>query len=326
MLWPRIKFTRRGVFAILMLLSAASLFILPKEWSDPLKHVGQPLIWIETALYGVSYEAGACLSDLDGSRDHDRIESQALLHELASQIAVADELRGQNARLRGLREEWALPPTMPLLPARVVARDIVEWRDSLLVDRGSVRGVRRKDWAASRFFVDQGRVQGVAEGQAVLARECLLGRVEQVSPYMSRIQLFSDVDSPRIEVRIGGRRAEEAESGEAVEFVDYPCSLRGLGHGRMMIEDVPYNYVGESAETSSAPERRRIRAGDLVFSAPGQLGLPSPLVIGKIAELQEDPKKRLVYGLLVEPVVAVDQLRDVFVVPLVPPERIPIPE
>ena len=319
MSWLPRKLSKRTVFSILMLLAAASLFLLPKEWSDKVKDIGQPMVWLEDWLYRGTHAAAASITELNAANAAADRERQALQNMLGSQILLAEELWEENARLRAIRDD-SVPGVVPLLPAKVVARDIVEWRDSLLIERGSSRGVRRKDWLASRFFVDRGQMQGLSEGQAVLARECLLGRVEQVSPYMAGVQLLSDIDSPRIEVRVGTLRET------TFEFVDYPCSLRGLGRGRMVIEDVPYKYAYGAPDPEQGDVQRRLQVGDLVFSAPGQLGLPVPLVIGKVVEFKEDPKKRLVVSLMVEPVVPVDQLRDVFVVPLVPPERVPIRE
>ena len=320
MRWPSYRPSKRAVFGLLMLTSGLSLSVVPKEWSDRVKDVGQPMVWLEDWLYRGAHAAAAGVSNVDSPGATEQVERQALLNLLGSQILLSDQLRDENARLRAIREN-ELPGDVPLLlPAKVVARDIVEWRDSVLIERGSYRGVRRKDWVASRFFVDHGRVQGVEEGQAVLAQECLLGRVEQVSLYMAAVQLLSDLESPPIEVRVGSLRKTE------FEFVDYPCSLRGLGRGRMVIEDVPYKYVYGAPDPEQGDFRRRLQVGDLVFSAPGQLGLPRPLVIGKVVELKEDLKKRLVVSLIVEPVVTMDQVRDVFVVPLIPPERTPIRE
>ena len=316
MTWPRHKPSKRAVFGSLMLLSAVSLFLVPKRWTDPLKYAGQLLVPLEDPLYRLAQGAASSVTNLDPTRDEDTLERQALLHQLASQVAIAEQLREENARLRALRQGY-IPTTVPLLPAKVVARDIVAWRDSLLVERGSSRGVRYRDWVASRFFVDRGRVHEIGEGQAVLTRECLLGRVEQVSPYMARIQLLSDVDGPRIEVRVG------TTTHNSFEFVDYPCSLHGLGRGRMIIEDVPYKYVatGIKGEQDDAPGR--IRIDDCVISAPGQLGLAEPLVVGKVVEFMEDPHKRLVVSLMVEPILTMDQISDVFIIPLIPFDRLP---
>ncbi len=316
--WTRYRPTKRAVFWFLMVASALAL-LLPRAWSDSLKHAGQFLVPAMDWQYSVAHRTAVSLAGLEPSSQEPGLPRQALENQLASEMGANRQLREENARLRALRENdvhW----TFPLLPAKVVARDIVAWRDSLLAERGSSRAVRRKDWVASRFFVDRGQASRVEAGQVVLARECLLGRVELVSPYMARVQLLSDIDSPRTEVRIGVR------SDDGFEFVDYPCSLRGIGHGRMKIEDVPYRYVQTDAVDGLDGPAQRIRVGDLVVAAPGQLGLPMPLVIGRITELLDDPQKRLVVSLIVEPVIPIEQLRDVIIIPLVPIERLPLRE
>jgi len=311
MAWGRHRLSPRGLFIILLIASVVSLW-LPSEWGDALKHPVQVLVPGDDLVYGLSHLAARSTAALGDKDRETRMEREAMLHELASQAAAAEELREEVKRLQGIRSTQ-IPLGVPLLSAKVVAWDIVSWRDSMLVERGSYRGVNWQDWVASRLFVTKGGESGVAEGQAVLARECLLGRVELVSPYMSRVRLLSDVDSPRIQVQIGSR----GEKG--TEFVDYPCSLRGMGRGRMVIEDVPQQYVEEEKEeTQGTEQRRRIRKGDMVFSAGGQLGLPMPLIIGKVAAITEAPKKRLVYTVDVEPAVSMAEIREVFIIPLAP--------
>jgi cell shape-determining protein MreC len=311
MAWTRLRLSPRAIFVLLLLLSAAGLW-MPREWSDAMKHPVQVIVPGDDLLFAIGHGAMESTSRLDDTAREARLEREAMMHELASQIAVAEQLRQENARLRGLREKY-VAPALPILPAKVVAWDIVSWRDSLLLARGSSRGAGLQDWVASRLFVNEGGESGVAEGQAVLARECLLGRIEQASPYMARVQLLSDVDSPRIQVQIG------AVAGQKVEFVNYPCSLRGMGRGRMVIEDVPYQYV-QSDETDEGARGggRKIRAGDLVYSAADQLGLPVPLIIGKVAGLEKNPKKRLVYTVSVEPAAAIADIREVFIIPIIP--------
>lgn len=289
--------------------SAVGLW-LPSGWGDALKHPIQVIVPGDDLVYGLSYQAVRSTTTLDDKNRGARMEREAMLHELASQVAVTEELREQVRQLRDIRETQ-IPRNVPLLPAKVVAWDIVAWRDSMLVERGSYRGVNWQDWVATRLFVTEGGESGVAEGQAVLARECLLGRVEQVSPYMSRVRLLCDVDSPRIQAQIGSR------TDNGVEFVDYPCSLRGMGRGRMVIEDVPYQYVqaNDGAEPAAGGQRR-IQQGDMVFSAGGQFGLPMPLIIGKVTGFSQDPKKRLVYTVNVESVVSSAEIREVFIIPL----------
>jgi len=308
--------TRGALFGFLMGASALSV-LLPPGWTNPLKHVGQLLVPPQDLIYGISHRAAHAVAVLDLPDPSGPSEAEALRLELASQTAALEEARSENDRLRALRAE-SVPPGVPVLPAKVVARDVAAWRDSALVARGSLRGVSASDWVTGRFFVNQGRASGVEEGQAVLAEHCLLGRVEQVSPYMARVQLFSDVDSPRIEVRIG------AIEGRKFKFVEYPCSLRGAGRGKMVIEGVDYRVVQGGEQRKDGP--RRIGVGDLVFTAPGQLGLPSPMVVGRVRELLEDPMKRLVYNISAEPIVRIEELGDVYVIPIVPTTPTPIGE
>lgn len=294
---------------MLMVLSAVTV-LLPPGLTDASKHGTQLLVPLQDLAYFATHWAAQSVSSIGEPRDRDAQTEDALMHEIASQAGLIEQLRSDNQRLGGLRKK-GIPFA---LQAQVVARDIAAWRDSLLVQRGSELGVHRKDWAASRLFLNQGSFNRVRQGQAVIAREVLLGRVEQVSPYMSRVQLFSDVDSPPIEVRVGQMRDGR------FEFVDYPCSLRGMGRGKMMIQAVDYRYVREAKEATEQDGKRKIGLGDDVCSAPGQLGLPQPMVIGRVTGIERDPKRRLVFDVVVEPAVAIDRIRNVNVIPLIPTE------
>ncbi len=304
-----IRLSKRMVFFGLMALSLLCLR-LPPEVADQSKHSTQLLVWLQDAAYRSCHWAGRSVDEFAGDPPAASASERALVHQLISQAGLIEELRGEIQDLGSMKSQG-----IPLaLHAHIVARDVAAWRDSLLLERGSELGVHRKDWVASRLFINLGDLAGVREGQAVLAREVLLGRVEGVSPYMARVQLFSDVDSAPVEVRVGGLRGGEFQP------VDYPCSLRGLGRGMMVIQHVDYRYV--QAETApaegQAPGERRIQIGDYVYSAPAQFGLPHPMVIGRVASIEADPKRRLVYDVRVAPSVEIDRLRDVHVIPLIP--------
>ncbi len=317
MLALRYRPSPRAVFVLLMLLSVAASW-MPPDWTNALKHVVQIVVPAQDTIYAICYRGSQSARQLRPAGSDGETETRALQHELASQAATIEQLRQEITDLRDLRAQH-LPPGVPILPAKVVAWDSVAARDALLIERGSFRSVGWRDWVATRLFVAAGGEQGVNVGQAVLARESLLGRVEQVSPYMSRVQLLSDIDSPRIEVRIG-----DVSSEGQVTFVDYACSLRGAGQGRMLVEDVPYRFVQEGDDPEAASDQERIRVGSLVYSAPDQLGLPAPLVIGRVSRIEKDTKNRLVYNVTVEPEASRDQIREVFVIPLVPLGRMAV--
>jgi len=328
----RFKPSRNVVFGILLALSALALK-LPPGCTDPAKHVAQHLVPVQNLAYDAARAAAGSVAGVDESSRIEELtrERDALTHALISQRAELDRLTSENHRLTALRKA-VMPEYVALQNARIVGRDIVADRDAVLIGRGKSRNVANHDWVASRFFVDRGEVEGLESGQAVFARESLLGRVEQVSPYMARIQLLSDVDSSRIEVRIG-MAVDKAgktvgmpnENGELlplrqsrVAAVDYVCSLRGRGRGEMVVEDVPYRYLDGMGDAEPGDEHNRIRVGDLVFSAPGQFGIPVSMVVGRVDSFKEKPDKRLVGDVIVKPVVDIDRLEDIWVIPASP--------
>lgn len=324
--------SKKAVFAWLMLLSAVAI-LLPPDITNAAKHGTQLLVALQDVAYFITHWAARSGARIDNP-DHDReMNEEALVRRIAAQQGLIRQLQDENHRLGALRDKRI----HRALQARIVARDVAAARSSILIERGTELDVHPHDWVASRLFLDQGRVNEVRIGQAVIAREVLIGRIEQASPYMSRVRLFTDIDAPPIEVRVGRL------TNDRFIFVDYPCSLRGLGRERMVIRDVDYRFVqngdteepapaaatedthrgnpaddGTDPPPSPAGEAGRMRVGDLVCSAPGRLGLPEPLAIGRIIAIEEDPKRRLVYDVIVEPAIPLDEIRTVYVIPLIP--------
>lgn len=328
----RYRPSRNVVFGFLLALSALSLK-LPPAFSDGLKHIGHYLVPFQSAAYDAARGATASVAHVDESARVEELtrERDSLSYALMSQTAELDRMTAENRRLSAIRTA-VMPEPVPLQPARVVGRDIVAARDAVLIGRGKSRNVAHRDWVASRFFINQGALAGMENEQAVFARESLLGRVEQVSQYMARVQLLSDIDSGRIEVRIGkvvdakGIVLEGLPDSDdpmpmrqsRLSVVDYVCSLRGKGGGRMVVEDVPYRYLEGKGDAEPGDNHRRVTVGDLVFSAPGQFGIPVSMVVGKVVEIQQKPEKRLVADVVVAPVVDIDRLQDVWVIPSTP--------
>ncbi|HWL95310.1 MAG TPA: rod shape-determining protein MreC [Phycisphaerae bacterium] len=312
--------SRKTVFWCLMGLSAFTL-ILPPRVTDGVKHGTQLLVPVQDAVFSLTFQGARRLERAANQEKMREREVEALTNQIASQAGQIQQLQSENEDLSAMRAK-SIPRA---LHAHVVSRDIVEWRDSVLIERGSNLGVNPQDWVASRLFLNQGAASDVSEGFAVISRDVLLGRVEQVSPYMSRVCLFSDVNSQPLKVRVGGFVDGQFET------VDYPCIVHGRGNGEMVIRNVDYRRIenppGGTAESQPAnaadeplmPERSRgIRVGDLVYSAPGQLGLPVPMAIGRVTRIVEDPSRRLVYDVIAEPSLRVDEVRTVSVIPLIP--------
>jgi rod shape-determining protein MreC len=108
--------------------------------------------------------------DLRNLRDQNkRLQGEAAtlkrrLEQLEEQALEADRLQ----RLLAMRQ--ASPAES--LAARVVGKDATNWFKTILLDRGSLEGVRRN--------------------QPVLAPDGLVGRVIEVSPVSARVQLLTD--------------------------------------------------------------------------------------------------------------------------------------
>ena len=332
MAWTRFRPSRNVVFGILLALSALALK-LPRGCTDPAKHITQHLVPFQDAAYSAARNTAASLAGVERSPEVDDLTRQrdALAQALQSQYAELEELRAENQRLSAIRKA-VMPEPVPLQSAKVVGRDIVASREALLIGRGDRKNVADRDWVASRFFVDKGSEAGLDNNQMVFSRESLLGRVEQVSPYMARVQLLSDLDSPRVEVRVGAVVGEDGRPitvpgddgrliplrGARVETVDYVCSMRGRGQGRMVIEDVPYRYLDGLGDAEPDAGKRRMRVGDWVFSAPNQFGIPVSMIVGKVVEIKEKAEKRLVGDVIIAPAVDLDRLVDVYVIPASP--------
>lgn len=319
----RYRLSRPTVFALLMCLALIALF-LPRRWTDGLKHVVQLMVPAQDMAYTAAHAAARSASALDPKRSASADAAhEQLVQSIASQAALIEQLEAQTRRLSALRRDH-LDVHVPLLAAHVVSLDVVAWRDSLLVARGSTGGVAYRDWVTARLFADRGFASDVADHQPVLATHGLIGRVEQVSPYLCRIQLLTDVNAPRIEVRIA-----HLDHG-AARMIDYPCSIRGIGKGRMAIEDIDYRWIegaapADSPNETGRPLGDRMAEGDLVYTAPGALGLPRPVVVGRIVSLTENPRRRLVYAAQIAPMQPMDDVREVYIVPLTPTASLQVP-
>jgi cell shape-determining protein MreC len=196
-----------------------------------------------------------------------------------------------------------------LIPARAIAHDAIHWRDSLLLQAGANRGVRHDDWVASRLFFDVGRDDGVLKDMSVLASEFLIGRVEFVGSFTSRVVLLSDPSSQQ-RVRIG--RWEQGVFRVMPSYYD----LHGMGNGKMVIPDVP---VGDLRHDLSEDQSLlRIRPGDLVVSLDSDVRLPASLVIGRITHTKPHPEVALVHNLYVEPIIPADQITGALIIDPLP--------
>ena len=96
------------------------------------------------------------------------------LAELEQKQVQMTELEKENDRLRKLLDFKKQIP-YKTLAARVIGWDIVPWRKTILIDKGSRNGLKKK--------------------MAIVSAEGLVGRIIEVSPFTSRAILLIDPES-----------------------------------------------------------------------------------------------------------------------------------
>ena len=305
---------RKATLLVVLVLVAGGSLAAPSRFSDPLKHVAQLLVPFQQPLYHRAWATsaglqaflgGAPVAEAVAARRDAAMENMAvsLTHQL-------ERLRDENSRLRGLRERY-VPPGIRLVSAAVVTRGISAARDTLLLSRGAgldaQPALRTGDAVASRLFLNTGTETGTAVGHLVVAREFLLGEIDQVSPFVSRVRLFSDPGA-RTLVRIG--RVVEGRGGARFVAVDYPCTVVGRGRGDMVIEHVPRKLV---ASPDGRAGDNQIALGDLVCSASGAAPLTRAMTMGYVESVENEPRQPLVVTIHVRPALRADEIDEVLV-------------
>ncbi|MEI6615998.1 MAG: rod shape-determining protein MreC [Cyanobium sp. ELA507] len=226
----------------------------------PLQQVW-PWALLLIALGAVRFSKGALVSDAYALLSRPFWPGTAQAEWLRSARRFEDRARlaaleAENARLRGLVGLQQATPTR--LTAPVIARDSAGWWQSLLIGRGSL--------------------QGVGEGQAVLAPGGLIGLVSSATPTTARVTLLTDPAS-----RVGVWVARTRHHG----------LLTGLGSGRPVVRFLEKDPG--------------VVAGDVVTTSPASTLVPPDLPVGVIQSVDAiaDPAPEAVIQ-LAAPVGSVD--------------------
>lgn len=279
---------------------------LPRQWTGRLMSLVQVIVPFQHA----ANAAGERLTDAfpDNGRtvsqaaiDAAERERAALEHKVAALSARVLDLEEEVSVLTATRiwgdEEGRLGARGRLIPARVIAPDILAWRSSRLINAGRLQGVRSGAPVASRYFeIGRGDTDGVRSGMAILLAETLVGEVVETGTHTARVRLLSDVGM-EMKVRIA-RRVDDGFEPIARFFW-----LTGRGGGVMEIRDVERRDV----------EAGIIRIDDLVLSDHTSTRLPASMVIGKVVTIESDRHNPLLSILTIEAAVEPAALRRVYV-------------
>lgn len=116
------------------------------------------------------------------------------------------------------------------------------------------------------FFIDTGSSHGVAPDMAVIAHNCLLGKVAQVYPWYSKVIAITD-------------------SGCKIAACCYKTKTAGIHEGKNNIQLTQLNFVSH-LDT--------IQENDYVFSSGEGLVFPRGLGIGQVASVKQEGLYQLV--------------------------------
>ncbi len=270
-------------------------FALPRVFTSRANSLLQVLVPFQD---GVTRLADG-LGSGDGAMDPvgEAILDEGLRSAVVSLAAQNQSLRQELATLTSVRDR-GLGPRGRLVSTRVVAGDATSWRDSRQILGGSKKGLSAESGVVTdTFAIHLKEDDSIGAGLAVLSAERLVGVVEHVGTFVSRVKLLSDRET---ELTVTTARLE----GERLLPVGANFLLVGRGHGRVQIREVHHQYVEDGT----------IALGDYVLTLADEPVLPPSITIGTISAITPDRHNALLYTLEVDPGVDYAKLRRLYVV------------
>lgn len=294
---------------MLMLSSAALACLLPPSWSGCARAVTFPLTWLQSAV-GMGSRAVRRAVDLPSREQLSPADVRALearngqlQRQLQHQSVMIDDLKTQIEQLSGLRNVIGDDQTR-LISASVIAYDPFSSHESLTITVGSLNTtesgrIRIGQWVAAGVEVGQ---EATAEsGRILLARQWLLGRISEVGPFFSRVQLASDSRFGPIHVRV----AKRLPDGVLVQAINPETGkprfslLEGVGGGRMAIRQAPLNYFEAEFDRVLVPR---------------SANLPNAMLIGRVVSAEAVENAPLMFDLTIDPLFDLAEIGRVFVI------------
>ncbi len=296
----RRRLTPRSKLAVLLAISCL-LLLFSTRVGGKLLHLLQLTSPMADAASSAANAAGRALASIEqplvAADEHQAALARlrAAQNQLTAQAAHIQRLEAENRTLTGIRDR-GFTVRGRLIPARVVAHDALDWRESRWIARGSTRGVRPGQAVLSNeFSIALGAESGARDGLRVLAAETLIGVIHRTSTHTAQVRLLSD---PATQMRVLiGRQTEQG-----LKLVDASFWLVGAGRGRIEVRDVDRRYVDEG-----------VAVGDTILTPPDDPALPVSLAVGMISSIRNDRDNGLLRVLEVTPSVDFDDLRQVFV-------------
>jgi cell shape-determining protein MreC len=269
------------IFAAILVLCLISAFVLPMEYTDPVRGAVQGMF--APVSRPVRLIAGAVRGRFDGPEDlrapkSITEENQRLRATVTSLMGQIEELQKLAADRRRLRDVGQM-----CIPVSVIGSDTAGGRDSL-----ALAGTAR---------------DGVAVGMAVLHPAGLAGRIERVGVGGSQCRLITD-PGMRMTCKFG-RYGNDGQGGTTFSTIEADDALlEGMGKNLMMVRNLKYDHVKKVA----------LKVGDTVVLDDREW--PAPLMFQRLGQITSITPRRsapLVADIEVRPQVHLAGLREVLV-------------
>ena len=232
------RISKPTLFATLMVI-AAFVALLPARWTGCIGGVLQPASPFTWALAEGARSAGNITNDLGraGLTTEQITALQKRNKELERQIGhqslTIAELESMLEAVTGISDQLH-DDRVRLNISAVIGSDTSPRREVLRISKGARDGVNVGDWVAAGF---ESKGDPEATAQDHLLRQWLIGRVSEVLPHVSVVQLTTDP-------QFGTERSFVAKPLPDGTWItaDQECGLVGTGGGLMRIEQAPVDY------------------------------------------------------------------------------------
>jgi len=143
------------------------------------------------------------------------------------------------------------------------------------------------DGSRNELTIDCRKTTGLAKGQFVMGDECIIGRISDIFPQISKAQV---------------QLVTDPKSGIPVKVAVFKNIMKGSGNNSAKIEMV----------------RNKVEVGENVFALKMPGFLDAPMIVGKVSECNRNQKDPSLWDITVVPACNIEQLEDVAVVMMNP--------
>jgi len=197
-------------------------------------------------------------------------------------------IRAQNQQLQKTIDRLRLEQASLLEDAKQGERlqALVDFQQKYIYKTLAAQAIGSSGSDSSRvFYIDKGSAEGLDRDMAVLTADGIVGKVREVFPHSAQVLAIND---------------ETSGAGVILETTRIRGILRGNASGRLQI-------VGILKDD-------RIKPGEKVLTAGGDLIFPRGLPVGVVEKVVPDPERDSFIDVIVTPAAHLDRLDEVLVI------------